>query len=96
MKSLLGLLGALLVGFCLGFVSVVTCPYLGKFVKNNECPVPCCPRPADCHRMGCCCASKCTCCNGCVKSDGCVNGQPCDCEKCKCCPCCSGHKVQGK
>lgn len=56
MRGFFGLVGAVLVGFCVAFVGVITCPYMGKIV-NRAC----------CVENKCTCGDDCTCCKGCCK-----------------------------
>lgn len=44
MRSFFGMVGALLVGFSVAFVGVLTCPYLGKIVSRA-----CCVNKANCE-----------------------------------------------
>lgn len=53
MKMFFGILGALVVGLCIGSTSVVFCPYMGQF--SNKCPI----------MKKCCDCVHCTCCSGC-------------------------------
>lgn len=51
MRGLLGFFGALLVGFSVAFVGVLTCPYMGKIVARVM--------DHKCNCANCSCANKC-------------------------------------
>lgn len=102
MKSFFGLLGAFVVGLCVGMTSMTYCPYLSKFVCQAQCQANnCCVQKKSCCTDGCC-----PCDAGCCKRSAHrhhhnCKGCKCGCDhtgKCACgatCPCDCGCGTTG-